>query len=284
LNITSPFEANYDFEPLVHPDPWPSFFVVDRPIPGLLQRWRLTARLASFADEPLHVENVNLTFENKPEGIICKLVERLDTAEAGDIAPKTMRSFRFIVDTVRPGTKEQQRAQLNQVKLNITWSRMVVDATTVTSTILVPSLPLPPLEPRVIATADHVRLGASSSTSSSPTVKLPQSPSISPDDSSTPLTVLSLYLENPTPHPLTFDIAVPSSESLAFSGPKQQAATLLPYSRTDITFRLLPMVKAGTWVVFGVKVQDRYFVRDVGVLAGEGVESEDEGGVRWLVE
>jgi hypothetical protein len=100
----------------------------------------------------------------------------------------------------------------------------------------------------------------------------------------TPLTILSLYLENPTPHPLTFDITVPSSESLAFSGPKQQAATLLPYSRTDIKFRLLPLVKTGTWVVFGIKVKDRYYVRDVGVLAGEGVKIADEGGVRWLVE
>jgi hypothetical protein len=35
--------------------------------------------------------------------------------------------------------------------------------------------------------------------------------------------------------------------------------------------------------VFGVRVQDQYFVREVEVLAGEGLEAV-EGGVGWVVE
>jgi hypothetical protein len=94
---------------------------------------------------------------------------------------------------------------------------------------------------------------------------------------------LTLSMENPTLHPLTFDVTAPSSDSLAFSGPKQQPVTVLPYSRTEVEFRLLPLMDRGTWVVFGIKVHDRYFVRDVPVLAGEGVKSSEDGGIRWNV-
>jgi solute carrier family 25 protein 38 len=281
LDIAAPFEANYDFAPQVHPEPWPSFFVVGRPVPGLLQRWCLTASIASFAGELLRIQNVRVFFDNTPDSISCTVIGPMNEGDDVHVSPRKKRNYRFIIDSTLPSTKEQRAISL-QAKLNITWSRDTDNSSSITSTILVPALPLPPLEPRVIATAKHTQLVASPSLASD--IEGLQPPSMQPNTTRIPLTTLSLYLENPTPHPLTFDITVPSSESLAFSGPKQQAATLLPYSRTDIKFRLLPLVKSGTWVIFGIKVKDRYYVREVGVLAGEGLKTAEGGGVRWLVE
>ncbi|KAF2667716.1 hypothetical protein BT63DRAFT_441300 [Microthyrium microscopicum] len=263
LNLTSAFEANYDFSPRIHPDPWPSYFSIDTPTPGLLQRWSLTTHMASFASETLHVHSLAVEMDKVPKGLTHHLAA-LPTTDSFPIAPGTMHTAEFLLDTTRPPTKEHRPMTLS-ARLFITWSRTPTSAT-VTSSLPISALVLPPLEPRVIATAAHSNLTPS-----------------------TPLTQLTLTLENPSQHPLTFDISAPSSEALAFSGPKTQGVTLLPYSRVEVSFRLLPLVK-GAHVVFGVMVKDRYFVREVPVLTGEGLSAVEGGGLRcpilmylWLV-
>jgi trafficking protein particle complex subunit 11 len=277
LSIILPFEANYEFTARVHPDPWPSYFSVSSPIPGLLQRWNLTASVASFASEPIMLQKVVLETEKKPSGLECNIIDGL-IDDGREISPRTMRNYNFVFDTTRSSAKEHRTMSMS-AKLVITWSRINSDSTPVTSFLLVSPLQLPPIEPRIIAMTTECDLELTpADLSSSADDESLSKPAIS-------LRLLTLFMENPTAHPLTFDITVPSSDSLAFSGPKQQGVTILPYSRTEVDYRLLPLVKGGAWVTFGVKVVDRYFIREVEVLPGEGVKATEEGsGVRWWVD
>jgi trafficking protein particle complex subunit 11 len=259
LMVQSPFEANYEFTARIHSDPWPSYFTMGNSVPGLLQRWSILASIASFAEETLLVESVSFDIENKSQGLMCTLFkESID--DGTEISPKTMKNHEFLLDTVRPSltSKLHDRASSITGNLKITWKKHASDNLSVVSTIPVSPFSLPPLEPRVVASANHVGMAED-----------------------TPLTLLSLHLENPTLHPLTFDITTPSSEVLAFSGPKQLVVTILPYSRTQVDYRVLPLVGKGVWVDMMIKVSDRYFVREVDVLPGEGLTPGENGAVRW---
>jgi hypothetical protein len=264
LLVQSPFEANYEFTNRVHPSPWPSFFEVGSPIPGLLQRWAVVASVASFAEEPLILETVSLEVERTTPGLSCKLV-RGSLEENSEILPKTMRSHEFSLDTIRPtSAKHHDRTQSITGNLKIKWRHRdskFESKTSIVSIIPVSPFILPPLEPRVVASAKHMPL-----------------------NEKTPLTLISLSLENPTLHPLTFDITTPSSETCAFSGPKQLAVTILPYSRTKVEYRVLALVEKGAWVDMLIKVTDRYFQREVDVLPGEALREGEKGSVKWLVE
>jgi hypothetical protein len=277
LKVDSAFEANYEFTPRIHPDIWPSFFSIDKPIPGLLQRWSLTTNLASFAAEPLIVKNVVLEITKTPKGL--KHDVESNEEQEYEIATRTMHAHIFSINTTRPAVKEHRQMTLH-ARIKVTWARKGESAHDVTSTLPVSPLILPPLEPRIVATAKHATFLIPSPATS------PTSPTSSTGaNETTPFTSLTLTLENPSQHPLTFDITAPSAESLAFSGPKQQGVTLLPYSRIDVGYRMLPLIRGGNWVTFGIKVSDRYFARDVPVLAGEGVRMADEGNaLKWFVE
>jgi len=271
LKIDSAFEANYEFGPSIHGDLWPSFFSIDKAIPGLSQRWSLTTNLASFAAEEVLIKKVNLEMLKVPKGLILNVES--GNEDEYEIAPRTMHAHHFYIHTTRPAVKEHRQMTIC-ARINVTWARQDDSATDVTSTLLVSPLVLPPLEPRVVATAKHASFLIPPSVATSPTEPL----SGTDTTESMPFTSLTLTLENPSQHPLTFDITAPSAESLAFSGPKQQGVTLLPYSRINVGYRMLPLVHGGNWVNFGVKVSDRYFARDVPVLAGEGA------GLKWWVE
>jgi solute carrier family 25 protein 38 len=277
ISISSPFEANYEFTARAHPDPWPSYFSVTSPIPGLVQRWNLAASVASFASERITIQKVAFEIEKKPNALECNVITgSIDDGQ--EINPRTMRNYNFLFDTTRSSAKEHRNMSMS-AKLVITWNRTNDDLTLVTSSLLVSPLQLPALEPRIIAMSNESDLSLTPTTSSTPT-GIKSSP-----QSSVTLNLLTLFMENPTAHPLTFDITVPSSESLAFSGPKQRGVTVLPFSRTEVDFRLLPLVRGGIWVTFGVKVVDRYFMRDVEVLPGEGLKAtEDGGGIKWWVD
>ena len=259
LAIASPFEANYDFRPRIHPAPWPSYFSVDgsSPAPGLLQRWALDVRMASFADAPLSVHAVAVTPTRVPPALAsCAVVEGA-AQRASEMAPRTMRTVPFEIDTVRRPAKEHRAAAL-EAGVTVTWSRAPAAGAAgppavVTSALAVPPLVVPPLEPRVVANAAHSASATASADGGG--------------EAGVPLTTLTLVAENPTAHPLTFDVAAPSSERLAFAGPKQAAVSLLPYSRGEVVYRLVPLRGAkdddgeegGTRrAVFGVRVQDRY--------------------------
>lgn len=317
LGIVSPFEANYDCSPRVHPDPWPTFFSMDTPVPGLLQRWCLTARTANFVDTPVVVKKTSIMLGKPTAAISCKVIGhengQPDSEEATPMLDsKTLHNFSFLIDTTRTPGRDQHRTAHIAVQFRITWARCIsapgssalAIGEEITSSLLIPAVPIPPLEPRAIASAVHTTLGALSAPSSSDDG---DSSSSTPDDekddtANTHETNLTLTLENPTTHPLTFDISAPATATLTFSGPKQLGVNILPYSRTEVRYRCVPLVggewdgkegravgtgqRSGAWVSFGVRVEDRWFSREVSVLAGKGLRSAagEEGGVRWWVE
>jgi len=94
---------------------------------------------------------------------------------------------------------------------------------------------------------------------------------------------LDYALENPTFHFLTFDLTMEASEDFAFSGPKFCAVNLLPLSRTNVRFNILPLVR-GSWVSPGLKVLDRWFGKQLRIQPGEGVRTDKKGVAIWVDE
>ena len=80
-------------------------------------------------------------------------------------------------------------------------------------------------------------------------------------------------------HFLTFNISMESSEHFAFSGPKASAISLVPVSRYEVRYKILPN-KKGQWVKVALSVVDAYFNQTLRVqAAGEGVKGDKKGGI-----
>lgn len=267
VSFVSPFEANYDFVPRVHPDPWPSYFSVHplegtdttadekEPAFGLAQKWCLTARVASFADEPVIIENADLLL-NVPHGGIHCAIEKHDAQPAFQIAPQEMHERNFLLD-VQKLSLEDKRAAALELSLAIHWRRASsTDSSTMTSRLIVPRLIIPNSEPRVLASAVV-----------SQTIQT--------------LVHLEYTLENPTMHFLTFDLTMEASEEFAISGPKAKSCNILPMSRQSVSFNLLPLVR-GAWISPQLRVVDRYFNKTLKVLGTDGVKVDKKGISIWV--
>lgn len=285
LNLTfvSPFEANYEFKPRVHPDRWPSFFSLPDPLPaqklqepeGIVQRWCLTSRIASFASEPLIIEQANILINNITNNAICSIDESSEKPTLRTTIPQAIESVPFIL-TTRKLTLEDRRSSTLDVSLSITWRRQSASTDrTFTTLLAVPNLTVPASEPRVLCSATR----ASSSTSA--------------NDSADPeLVHLTYTLENPSMHYLTFTLTMEASDAFAFSGPKYRTLSLTPMSRTSVKYTLLVHEGdrsedveeegrgKGRWVWPVLRVVDAYFQKNLRVLeAGEEAKGDGRGGV-----
>lgn len=276
INFLPPFEANYDMTPLIHPDPWRSYFSVDElegqhsaddddddnPIglaSGLAQRWCLTARVASFADECLVIGDANLYLQSPHGSITCSITKQRQGHGANDeIRPQEMHERKFLMD-VQKMSLEDRRSSAVELSLQISWRRVsAADPTSslVTSTLPVPRLVLPNSEPRVLMSAR-------------PSQVVPT------------LMLLDYMLENPTNHFLTFDLTMEANEEFALSGPKLKSCNILPMSRQLVSFNLLPQVR-GRWISPQLKVVDRYFNKTLKVLGTEGMKIDKKGISFWI--
>jgi hypothetical protein len=154
----------------------------------------------------------------------------------------------LVIKWRRPESGSAGQAEDNQT-LNIT-------------TLGVPRLNVSSNEPRVLSTLTYSPLAPSSSM----------------------LLSLTIHLENPSSHFLTFAISLEPSTLFAFSGPKQTTVQLVPFSRREVVYRLVPYTR-GEWVgPVAVVVRDRYFQKVLKVLGDEamGVRSEKEGLWLWV--
>ncbi|KAF2094766.1 hypothetical protein NA57DRAFT_68333 [Rhizodiscina lignyota] len=272
INFLSPFEANYDLTPQVHPDQWPSYFLVDEMegrdfddndaadhACGLSQRWCLTARVASFAEEPLIIQDADV-FLHSPHGSIkCDITKYRHQAESSnEIAPQEMHERKFTMD-IQKISLEDRRSSALEMSLQISWRRASAahaQDKLITSTLAVPRLVIPNSEPRVLFSAR-----------ASPVV-----PS---------LMLLDYTLENPTNHFLTFDLTMEANEEFALSGPKLKSCNILPMSRQVVSFNVLPLVK-GQWITPQLRVVDRYFNKTLKVLGTEGMKVDKKGISLWI--
>lgn len=265
LTVINPFEANYDFSPRIHPDPWPSFFAhdegADTPdeiIPhGLAQKWCLTSRYFSFAAEDLIVEDLDIEVLSTNGGIHCYTKKPTTIPETGiRVSPKSLDEAEFDVFTQKLSLDDRGTATLD-VSLAIRWRRDVQGSTVNTTVLAVPRLLVSSSEPRV--------LGAVSYSGTIPS-----------------MLHFDVTIENPSNHFLTFGVSMEPSEKFAFSGVKQSTLQLVPLSRRTMRFRLLPF-SGGDWIgPIRCVIRDRYFQKVLKIAPTEGMRLDKDAIFVWV--
>ncbi|KAI2998229.1 hypothetical protein CBS147346_8297 [Aspergillus niger] len=272
LSIIRPFEANYEFLPRLHPQPWPDFFNVDDgllPIGdeakpgGLQQKWCLNSKVVSFAVEPLVVEKMSLVLLGLGGAATCHIEsEEVISPEVAEICPEELRESNFIMDLQKEILGDRRPTALN-LALEIRWRRSAIDdsapddgSTTTTTTLDIPRFVIPAGEPRVLASAKA-------------------------SDTLSGLIHLDYTLENPSMHFLTFNLSMEASENFAFSGPKTMVVQLVPLSRHTVRYNLLAS-KRGLWIQPQLLVVDTYFNKTLRVLPTEDMRSDKKGILVWV--
>ncbi|TPX10241.1 uncharacterized protein E0L32_001438 [Thyridium curvatum] len=266
LNFVNPFEANYDLMPKLHPESWPSIFDSEgihdlsddgeayAKARGLAQMWSLITRYASFAAEDLMVMDIDISIA-PTKGVRTQTKKRAVLPDGGlQVKPKTIEEAHFDIEAQKLSLDDRDPASLD-VTLLIRWKRLTSETVNTTS-LPVPRLSIFGIEPRVLASVSYPEGGDS-------------------------LVKLDICIENASNHFLTFGLAMEPSDEFAFSGAKQTTLNVLPVSRRDITYRLLPLVH-GTWVKPGLVVRDKYFQKVLRVIPTEGMKLDKDGFMIWI--
>lgn len=278
LNVVSPFEASYDLLPRIHPE-WPNFFnteniqnvsdnekAVARPR-GLVQKWALVTRYASFAHEEVLVSDLEVKVIATQGNVTCFASKTEDLPANGQVlSPKTIEERQFELISQKSSLDDRSPATADLAFI-IKWKRIDAPDTVLNIT----TLPLPRFyvtvsEPRVLATASY-------------SASLP--PSTSPGTLSSQLLFLDITIENPSSHFLTFGLTMDPSDEFAFSGAKTTTVNVLPIARRSITYRLLPLVR-GTWIRPTLVVRDKYFQKVLKIIPTEGIKSDKDGILLWV--
>ncbi|KAL5373402.1 hypothetical protein DPSP01_012760 [Paraphaeosphaeria sporulosa] len=273
--FTSPFETSYELTPRVHPDPWPSYFSLSS-APGapsdafgIAQKWHLTAKIASYATESLELKDLAVETHAVHGGATCSVTRDFDSIPTADATmhPQALHAHSFTID-IRKTNLEERRPTAIDTSLNVLWRRAgphadadVDPAPTVMTTIPIPRIQLPGGEPRVLASAAP-------------------SPSISS------AIHLTYTLENPTMHFLTFELAMEASEEFGFSGAKLKTLQILPMSRQEVSYVVVPVKKEGAeggwWITPNLRVTDRYFNKMLKVFGTDGMRMDKKGVGVWV--
>ncbi|KAI3146112.1 hypothetical protein CBS147325_4858 [Penicillium roqueforti] len=272
LSFIRPFEANYEFLPAIHPQPWPNFFAVSdnlledgsAPSPGgLFQKWCLNSKVVSFALEPLVIDKMSLRLLEANGGAICEVhSEELVTPETSHIAPEELRESNFCLDIQKLLLGDRRPTALT-CALEVNWRRRSSESASsddaensVTTTVLdIPRFVVPMGEPRVLASA-------------------------TPSSNMAGLIHLNYVLENLSTHFLTFNLVMEASEQFAFSGPKSTVVQLVPLSRHTVVFNLFA-AKRGLWIRPQLVVIDTYFNKTLRVLPTGDMRSDKKGVLVW---
>lgn len=265
LAFIRPFEANYEFLPRIHPQPWPNFFAVedelvgnDATTPGgLTQRWNLGSKIVSFALEPIIIDKVSLKLLNLSAGAVCNIdPERLNSPDAPHIAPGELRESNISLEIQKLTLGDRRPTSLN-FALEISWRRKESNDDDVTMSILeIPRFVVPMGEPRVLSSA-------------------------STSNSLSGLIHLEYTLENPSTHFLTFNLMMEASEHFAFSGPKTTVIQLVPLSRHTVRYNILA-AKRGLWIQPQLVVVDTYFNKALRVLPTGEMRTDKKGILVWV--
>lgn len=274
IEVASPFEANYELLPRLHPDPWPSLFDQEgiqnpsaetpEPSHGLAQAWCLVTRYASFASDNLKVLDLDIEIASA-NGVQCQALKRKGLPVEGlEISPKTIEESQFDIAVKRASLDERNPMSLD-CSFVIKWARLIDNEVgTVNRTLLaVPRLPIFNIEPRVLASISHAQ---------------PESEG----DQEHKIMLLDITIENSSNHFLTFGLTMDPSDEFAFSGAKQTTLNLLPVSRRTVTYRLLPLVKGGSWIKPSLSVRDKYFQKVLRVIPTEGMKADKDSFLIWV--
>lgn len=269
--VATPFEAKYNFGPLLHSDPWPSYFnagasSTEGEPEGITHQWRMGGNVHSTATDALVIHGMKLVVDNVAHDASCSLLETA-TSEKQTVAPgqSTQASFEFLT---RKASLDDRRPTNVDLFLDIKWSREK-DSETVTTSLPVPRLTLPSSEPRVLCTVF--------------------SGPVHEDE-----LVLQYHLENPSTHFLTFALTMEANDEFAFSGPKYRTLSLAPLSRLRVEYRILlhdqekteaPAEQGeGCWIWPVLQVVDSYYQKNLRVHSGgPRVKVDEKRGLGVLV-
>lgn len=246
LNIAEPFAAELTLEPILQPDPWSSYF--DPDAPGLQLRWRLKLHLKSLASEEVILNGGEMQVSNIGEGATCSLQQPV--MKTVTLATSETFDLEFVMD-IQKESLDDARPAIVDANMLVSWRRYDSDPDSAIRTIIpAPRLDLPTSEPRALATRQKTT-----------------------DDGSIPLTIT---LENPSMHYLSFEISLEPTDDFILGGPTNKSLNLVPLSRTAVEFTILPMV-SGTSLRPLVKVVDTYFNKLLHIHPGEGMNADDAG-------
>ncbi|KAL2831979.1 Gryzun, putative trafficking through golgi-domain-containing protein [Aspergillus cavernicola] len=273
MSIIRPFEANYEFLPRLHPQPWPNFFTVDDDLigpqqasnpGGLRQKWCLDTKVVSFAREPLVIEQMSVVLLSSSGGATSQIgSEVVVSSDVSEIHPEELRQSNFVMDVQKIVLGDRRATTLN-LALKIQWQRSdsdegensTVSSGSTTTTLEIPRFIIPAGEPRVLASAI-------------------------PSHKFSGLIHVEYTLENPSLHFLTFNMTMEASEHFAFSGPKTMVVQLAPVSRHTVRYNLLAS-KRGLWIQPQLLVVDTYFNKSLRVLPTEDMRSDKKGILIWV--
>ena len=264
-----PFEANYDFSPRILPLPWPNYFHIDdnndtldrdghgdMKAVGLGQKWLLTARIASFATEPMFLEDVRVRALDIHDRAICKIETTIDSNNLTNmISPDEVQDRQFELE-VQKIDLEDRRSTILSLQLEVKWRREGSDSGITTTIVGVPEFVILFGEPRVLA-------------------------SMRKEGCEDGLIHLDYVIENPSMHVLTFKMNMEPSDDFAFSGAKDSSLQLVPLSRHNIQYNLLPLVR-GTWINPQFRVMDTHFRKMLKVNATGGMRTNKKGVLIWV--
>jgi trafficking protein particle complex subunit 11 len=272
LNVIIPFTATYNCGPLLHQDPWPSYFHMEigevrHESGGIQQRWHLGCSLASVAQSELTLRSTRLIADDVGNDAVSNLREPKSMENqiipAGD---STHPKFEFIT---RKKSLDDRRPTPTDLSLEVTWSRGT-DGAEVLATLPVPRLTLPSSEPRVLCTVSQC--------------------AADPAD-----LIVQYHLENPSTHFLTFALTMEASDEFAFAGPKHRALSLSPLSRLTVDYQIMlhdedetqPKAEPeeGRCIWPQLQVVDSYYQKQLRVhAAGPGVIVDEKLGLGVVVD
>jgi len=269
LHFMRPFEANFQFRPGISDEPWPSYFHLpnssddlstnankETSAEGLTQKWILTAAIAPFASHPLIIEAIELQMVNIHEKAVCRIYQDPSGAfDLVELSPNDIHSHTFNLDLQKLSLDDRLTTYLD-LQLLLTWRRDIPSSPSTTTILPVPELMVPFGEPRVLA-------------------------SVKPCKSKAHLINLDYTIENPSIHLLSFNVGMDASEEFAFSGPKATAIQLVPLSRHNVRYRLLPLVK-GKWISPQVKIVDVHWNKLLKPVATGDMKSDRKGILLWV--
>lgn len=251
INLIEPFQTSFTLEPLLHPDPWPSYF--DAASSAIKTMWRLQLNLVSQADEQIVIESVEMKISHVEQGATCDVehpVSRHLVLATGQTAHPSFTLH------VTKSELDDPRAASVEANVVVKWHR-AGSTDNIETLVPTPRLNLPTGEPRVLATRQPPR-----------------------EDGSFTLTII---LENPSMHYLSFEVNIEPTDDFVLSGPTRRSLNLVPLSRHAVEMNILPLVVSGNHIRPFVKVIDTYFNKLLRVHPGEGLSIDESGSLLiWL--
>ena len=267
LVLRRPFEAISTFSPVIHPDSWPDYFDTDDTArrdddrfrdtatpQGLIQRWAARARITSFADTLIKLENLEMQVEGVQETAICKSYT-MDQLVSPDLPSAELQERHFTLDVQKLDLEDRGSVILN-IRLKILWRQDGSFGPPTTTYLPMPELVVPFGEPRVLASA---RSGFSP----------------------TGVIHLKYMIENPSSYNLSFSLTMETSDEFAFSGAKNVVVQLLPLSRQSFWYNLLPLIR-GAWISPQFRAYDTQFHKLLRIRGTEGMRDEKKGPSIWV--